>query len=54
MDEDELKEALRKGLINQDEYNIAYETAHKIIDTFNNNKDTYYKYIWSYYNKFNR
>lgn len=54
MDNDELKEALKLGLINEDEYSIAYETAYKIIDTFNNNKEAYYKYIWSYYNKFNR
>ena len=54
MDDDELKEALQLGLINEEEYSIAYETAYKIIDIFNNNKDAYYKYIWSYYNKFNR
>ena len=54
MDEDELKEALQLELISEDEYSIAYETAHKIIDTFNNNKTAYYNYIWSYYNKFNR
>ena len=30
MDEDELKEALQLELISEDEYSIAYETAHKI------------------------
>ena len=53
MDEDELEEVLRLNLITEDEYNIAYDTAHKIIDIFKKNESSYYEFIWSYYNKFN-
>ena len=54
MDEDELKEALDQNLITVEEYNIAYTTANRIIETFIKIEKDYYKYIWFYYNRFNR
>ncbi len=54
MDEDELKEALNKNLITEEEYNIAYTTANEIVKVFMKNEEKYYKFIWSYYNRFKR
>ncbi len=54
MDEDELKEALNQNLITEEEYNIAYTTANEIVKVFMKNEEKYYKFIWSYYNRFKR
>ncbi len=54
MDEDELKEALSQNLITEEEYNMAHNTANRVIETFKKIETDYYKYIWDYYNRFNR
>lgn len=53
MDEEELKVVYDHGLITQDDYENAYATARRIIDTYNSHKEDYYKYIFELYSRFN-
>lgn len=51
LDEDELKEVYDNGLISLSEYNMAYETAKKIIKYYNENKGEYFKFINDHFNR---
>lgn len=53
MDEEELKQVYEKGLITQEELTKAYQTAHKIIENYNNNQKEYYQYIFNILDKYN-
>ena len=48
MNEEDLKELLENGFITNDDFNKAYDTANKIIQFYNANKDKYYNFIFSY------
>lgn len=48
MDEEELKELLDNGFITEEDFNMAYSTANKIIDFYNKYKDEYYDFIFKY------
>lgn len=52
MDEEELKEVYKHGLITKDDFENAYYIANKIISTFNSNKEDYYEFIYGLYNKY--
>ena len=52
MDEEELKEVYDHGLITKYDFENAYNIANKIINTYNSNKEQYYKYIYKLYNKY--
>ena len=52
MDEEELKEVYEHGLITKDDFENAYDTANKIISTYNSHKEDYYEFIYSLYNKY--
>lgn len=45
MDEDDLKEMLDAKMITEDDYKMAYNTANKIIDFYEEHKDEYYEFI---------
>ena len=47
MNEEDLKELLENGFITNDDFNKAYDTANKIIQFYNANKDKYYNFIFS-------
>lgn len=51
MDEEELKEILDNKMITQKEFDMAYNVANKIIDKYNNHKEEYYNFIYSYLDK---
>lgn len=51
MDDKELKEVLDYGMITEDDYKMAYETANKIIANYNEHRNEYYNFIYSYFNK---
>lgn len=46
MDEDELKELLDNGYIIEEDYEMAYEVANKIIAEYKKHKEEYYKFIF--------
>lgn len=52
MDEEELKEVYEHGLITKDDFENAYNTANRIISTYNSHKEDYYKYVNSMYHKY--
>jgi len=45
MDEDELQEAYKSGIISKEEVNMAHTLANKIIDFYNTHKEKYYDFI---------
>lgn len=53
MDEEELKEMLDNGFISESDYKMAYDTANKIINEYNEHKTEYYKFIYETFNKMN-
>lgn len=53
MDEDELKEAYDCNAISKEEYEMAYNTARKIIEFYNSNKESYLNFIKENYEKLN-
>jgi predicted RNA-binding protein associated with RNAse of E/G family len=50
LDEDELKEALNKGIIIMDEYNMAYNVAENIIKEVEKNKEKIINLTYKYLN----
>lgn len=53
MDAEDLKEIFDKGMITKEDYDNAYLTANKIINIYNNDRDSYYKFIYELYRKIN-
>ena len=49
VDEDELLKAYEDGLIDKGAYDKAYKAAHKIIDTYLEDQDSYYDHLYHYY-----
>lgn len=49
LDEDEINNALNKNLITKEEYDLSYETANKIIEFYNKNKEEFYNKIYYYF-----
>ena len=49
VDEDELLKAYEDGLIDKGAYDKAYKVAHKIIDTYLEDQDSYYDHLYHYY-----
>ena len=53
LDEEELMEAYDCNAISKEEYEMAYNTARKIIEFYNSNKESYLNFIKENYEKLN-